>query len=179
MVIVQYNPANPSPTGNLVKEAPPLHFDVMQEYWGSKRGYLREPLMTTDDVSEEDFDSQNEQEYNQGNIYRSTNQTIQHRPNSKRAKKELKQARARGQRGALEAGLMAIKEGLVFLGQSTAAVPPNNQMPNESQSVATMDDLMTAIKSRNETLTKLNYLTIQNQNKQHELNRASLVNSQP
>ncbi|KAG9399279.1 hypothetical protein AC1031_012233 [Aphanomyces cochlioides] len=49
---VEWSVSNPSlaqPTGHSARPPQPQHFDIMMEFWGSKVGYQRESLLTTDD----------------------------------------------------------------------------------------------------------------------------------
>ncbi|ETV68323.1 hypothetical protein H257_15645 [Aphanomyces astaci] len=43
-------PSNPSDTGNAPLAPLPPHYDIMLEFWGSKKGYQRESLMSTDAI---------------------------------------------------------------------------------------------------------------------------------
>ncbi|ETV75296.1 hypothetical protein H257_10479 [Aphanomyces astaci] len=86
----------PSPTGNLSKPQLPMHYDIMLEYWGTKAGFKRESLMSTDDCIEDD------------KVVKQKKNNVEKKPKDSAA--------------SLEAGFNSIKERLMFLGSSLSDV---------------------------------------------------------
>ncbi|KAH9097042.1 hypothetical protein Ae201684P_011771 [Aphanomyces euteiches] len=158
-------PSNPKPTGNLPAPPPPLHYEIMEEYWGSKLGLQRDSLMTTDGVDDTELEEQSYRMEKESTKEYSDESSFEiHQPTQKKIKKSSRDGKAKSQGDSLEAGFNAIKEGLVFLGSSFAAAQAAPATTNPSS--ATLDDVMSAIKTQNETLTKLlNHLISEKSNK--------------
>ncbi|KAF0702464.1 hypothetical protein AaE_015909 [Aphanomyces astaci] len=88
--------------GNAIPVQLPAHFDSMMEFWGSKDGFRRESLFSTDDeplVSVDSSDGDDEKK------------VFSRQSSSKGAK-------SKSEADVLEAGLVAVKDGLVSLGQA-------------------------------------------------------------
>ncbi|KAG9415178.1 hypothetical protein AC1031_008611 [Aphanomyces cochlioides] len=151
-------PSNPSPTGNDCKPPLPANFEIMQEYWGSKAGYRRESLMSTDDSNDDELASKHDVVPNKkrllDDLIESELSDDEKHPDNQKPSKQKKQSnrtKTKTQGKSLEAGFNAIKDGLIFLGSSLATV--NNQASNSN--VATMDDVLKAINDQSQTMAKL------------------------
>ncbi|RHY63909.1 hypothetical protein DYB30_009490 [Aphanomyces astaci] len=70
-----------------------------------------------------------------------------------RRKKRAKVTKASSQGEALEAGFLAIKEGLIHLGTSLSAATPSPPPPPASS--ATLDDVLRAIQGQSDTMAQL------------------------
>ncbi|KAF0717168.1 Aste57867_2459 [Aphanomyces stellatus] len=92
------NPSLPSPTGNLPKVPYPAHYDVMLEYWGSKVGYQRESLMSTDDVEQTTLDLESD----------ATEDIDKDEPTQQQNKRQKKKS-GKSHSEAIEAGFNAMK----------------------------------------------------------------------
>ncbi|ETV63856.1 hypothetical protein H257_19208 [Aphanomyces astaci] len=143
-------PSNPSDTGNAPVAPLPPHYDIMLEFSGSKKGYQRESLMSTDaiitDATNSSDEAQVKREHSSDDDYDSD------KPPERRKKRE-KVTKASSQGGALEAGFLAIKEGLIHLGTSLSATTPSPPPPPASS--ATLDDVLCAIQGQSDTMAQL------------------------
>ncbi|ETV74869.1 hypothetical protein H257_10908 [Aphanomyces astaci] len=120
-------PSLPAPTGNVKKVALPQFYDVMLEYWGEKVGFQRESLMSTDDANDYDGGAMDPAEKSHVSVSR--------RPGD-----------------AIEAGLNAVKEGLMFLGTSMASVQPPAPIASSGTS---LDDVVRALNAQVATMDRL------------------------
>ncbi|KAH9146712.1 hypothetical protein LEN26_004935 [Aphanomyces euteiches] len=138
------------PTGNCDLRPKPAHYDLMMEYWGEKLGYQRESLMATDDMNEASADGQGDDtldEYSEATDCDEIKNNDKKRP-AKKAKRKNSQSKA------LESGFNAVKEGLMYLGNSMSAqtTPLSRQESNQG---ATLDDVLGAIREQSNTLNQL------------------------
>ncbi|KAG9412324.1 hypothetical protein AC1031_015250 [Aphanomyces cochlioides] len=127
------NPSLPTPTGNVPLEKPPAYFDIMMEYWGSKPGYRRETLMSSDPQaassgveSDVDYDC----DFDEGHDFDSEEESQQVLEHQK--KKCKKMTKAKTQAETLESGFQAVKEGLLGLG---ASMNQNDGLHNQISSL--------------------------------------------
>ncbi|ETV63810.1 hypothetical protein, variant [Aphanomyces astaci] len=142
-------PSSPSQTGNAALSPLPLHYDVMLEYWSAKKGYQRESLMSTDVTDDkrndysDDIDIKDEHDLKD----QSDDET-----SYERRKKRSKVVKPKKHSEALEAGFLALKDGLIHLGTSLAAAPTVSHVPTTG---TTMDDVLRAIQGQSATMAKL------------------------
>ncbi|KAG9406203.1 hypothetical protein AC1031_020407 [Aphanomyces cochlioides] len=162
------NPSTPLPTGNDSARFVPAHYDVMLEYWGDKDGYRRESLMTTDDgfeAEEKDepnrfnemaagFDAQSDGHHEDEHEFDSWNNAKHAQRDARnkkrvfsRTKDETKSSKQKTHADAIEAGLFAIKDGLVSLGQAMSS-----SGSERATNTATMDDVLIAIRAQTEAM---------------------------
>ncbi|ETV87890.1 hypothetical protein H257_01305 [Aphanomyces astaci] len=137
------------PAGNAAFLPLSLHYDVMLEYCSAKKGYQRESLMSTDvrddkrndcsdviDVKDEhDLKDQSDDE-----------------TSYERRKKRSKVVKPKSHSEALEAGFLALKDGLIHLGTSLASAPTARLVPTTG---ATMDDVLLAIQGQSAMMAQL------------------------
>ncbi|ETV89886.1 hypothetical protein H310_15274 [Aphanomyces invadans] len=140
-----------SKTGNGPASALPLHYDVMMEFWSDKKGFQRYSLMSTDEALVEP-----KNEIKQEQELKSDSETDK---SFTRPPKTIKAAKPKSYSEALDAGLMATKDGLIHLGTSMAATQAPAPAP---PSGATLDDVLRAIQGQSDTMAQLlNHLVAQ------------------
>ncbi|KAG9399539.1 hypothetical protein AC1031_011935 [Aphanomyces cochlioides] len=145
-------PKKQKPTGNDVLEPLPVYYDLMEEYWGSKLGYRRESLLSTDETitcdssTEEVIDSYDQSLDTQGRKIE-----LQDKKPEKQEKISFSRQKAPSNSAAIESGLFAIKDGLIALGNSIQnqnhAAPPM-----QAPSGASLDDVLAAIQSQSNSM---------------------------
>ncbi|ETW01381.1 hypothetical protein, variant [Aphanomyces invadans] len=143
-------PSNPSDTGNGPLAPLPPHYDIMLEFWGAKKGFQRESLMSTDAIIVDGANSSDETQLKRENG--SDDDSDIDKPQERR-KKRAKTTKATSQGEALEAGFLAIKEGLIHLGTSLSTATPTPPPPPASG--ATLDDVLRAIQGQSDTMAQL------------------------
>ncbi|ETV65969.1 hypothetical protein H257_17447 [Aphanomyces astaci] len=135
-------PSNAIETGNAPSAPLPPHYDVMLEYWSDKKGYQRESLMSTDE----------NEIVNHINVKQESGSECEEEMLRSRKKKKSNPSKSKSHSEALEAGFMAIKEGLIHLGSSLSAAPSPQPTPPTG---ATLDDVLQAIQGQSQTIAQL------------------------
>ncbi|KAH9104778.1 hypothetical protein AeMF1_019271, partial [Aphanomyces euteiches] len=149
-------PTIPAPTGNDELPPQPLHFEIMQDYWGTKLGFQRESLLATDDCSDAEVasvgldSSESEKNINNERVKRMNDTTI-----SNRERKKAKREHVKTQSEALEAGFNAMKEGLISLGQSIASVQTQQPTPQPQNNQDTLKEILQAVQAQATTMAQL------------------------
>ncbi|RHY13987.1 hypothetical protein DYB32_010882 [Aphanomyces invadans] len=132
-------PSNPQPTGNKKATKVPSNYDIMLEYWSERKGLQRESLLSTDDESREAA-MPNE-------ILAVKKEDLEDDDGGRPSKKQRSSAEA------LESGLLAIKDGLVSLGQSLAVPAPSPPAPPVDS--VSLTDVLKAIHDQSLIMTQL------------------------
>ncbi|RLO12394.1 hypothetical protein DYB28_014389, partial [Aphanomyces astaci] len=125
---VQDKPSNPSDWDAPLAPLSP-HYDIMLEFWVSKKGYQRESLMSTYAIIADGTNALDEAQVKREH---SSDDDYDSDKPPERRKKRAKVTRASSQGEALEAGFLAIKEGLIHLGTSLSAATPSPPPPPAS-----------------------------------------------
>ncbi|CAK4679204.1 unnamed protein product [Aphanomyces euteiches] len=147
-------PKKQKPTGNDVLQPPPAYYDLMQEYWGSKQGYRRESLLSTDDTITCDSSIEEMIEVIDGSDQSLDTQDkkveIQDEKPKKQEKISFSRPKAPSNSAAIESGLFAIKDGLIALGNFIQN--QNLSAPPMQPSGTSLDDVLAAIQSQSNSM---------------------------
>ncbi|KAG9411267.1 hypothetical protein AC1031_016906 [Aphanomyces cochlioides] len=136
-------PTFPAPTGNDELPPQPLHYEIMQEYWGTKLGFQREYLMATDDCSDAEVasvgleSSESEKNISNERVKRMNDTTISNRERKKAKREHVK------------------NEGLIFLGQSIASVQTQQPTPQPQHNEDTLREILQAVQAQATTMAQL------------------------